>query len=202
MLHLKVKRRRWRIAATIVVVVIIGTAGYTPLLKTMGNFLIVEDDLQQVDLIHVLGGRFSRIDYAVELYHQGYAPHLFVTGDDDAIHYRQYAINRNVPVTAIFPEYSWAINTYQEAQELAQFLSIHPHIQSVLVVSSPYHMRRAAWTFQRVLGEQVQLYFVPTPTLLKPYRDGTWWIDPQTRRFALNEYLKYIYYSVKYAKLT
>ena len=132
-------------------------------LFAIGDFLIVEDKLKSADLIHILGGGFDRLDYGLQLYEQGYGRRIFITGGDDAIVYRAYARANGAEAEHILPPASWAVNTYEEALELKQFLDRNSSAQSVIVVSSPYHMRRAQWAFQDVLGDQVNLQFAPVP---------------------------------------
>lgn len=167
------------------------------ILLAIGDFLVVEDELQPADLIHVLGGDFARLDYAVKLYHQGYAPRLFITGGKDARVYRRYAIDRGADPARIDPARSWAINTYQEAQELKQFLAANPAVDSVIVVTSPYHTRRARWAFQRVVGRQARLTFAPVP-LPGNEEQPDWWLDPVTRKQVISEYSKILLYRFRY----
>ena len=54
---------------------------HRPILRAVGNFLVVEDDLQPADLIHILGGGYpDRLDYGAALYRAGFAPLVFATG--------------------------------------------------------------------------------------------------------------------------
>lgn len=191
------KNRRSLPYLTLLFLIILGLFR-RPLLMAIGDFLVVEEeDLRPADLIHALGGNFERLDYAIFLYQNGYAPRLFITGSDDAIAYRSYVIGRGVPAEDVAPASSQAINTYQEAQELKQFLGEESSVQSVIVVSSPYHMRRARWAFRRVLGERVRLQFAPVPFPVSPAA-RRWWTNPTTRKSVLSEYVKILYYRMRY----
>ena len=166
---------------------------HKPVLLTIGNFLVVEDKLKPADLIHILGGGFDRLDYGLQLYEQGYGQRIFITGGDDAIAYRAYALANGAEAEHILPIESWAINTFQEALELQQFLDRESSVQSVIVVSSPYHMRRAQWTFQDVLGEQVDLQFSPVPFEMARHQQQ-WWADASSRQIVVGEYFKLLIY--------
>jgi uncharacterized SAM-binding protein YcdF (DUF218 family) len=166
------------------------------ILLAVGDFLVIQDELQPADMIHVLGGDFDRLDYAVELYHQGYAPRLFVTGCD-YIAYKERAVVSGVRPEDIFPDSSWSTTTYEEALELKEFLDSDASIQSVIVVSDPYHMRRARWTFRQVLGDQVSIQMAPVPFNLSPYQ-RRWWTDENSRQYVEDEYLKIAYYYARY----
>jgi len=49
-------------------------------LLTVGDFLVVQDELQPADVIHVISGPDHRVDYAIQLYERGYARQIFFTG--------------------------------------------------------------------------------------------------------------------------
>jgi len=70
-------------------------------------------------------------------------------------------------------------------------------IRSVIVVSDPYHMRRARWTYRLVLGDSVKLLMAPVPFELSPYRHE-WWTDKESRKMVRHEYSKILYYYLKY----
>jgi uncharacterized SAM-binding protein YcdF (DUF218 family) len=90
------------------------------------------------------------------------------------------------------PIESWARNTYEEALELNQFLGRDSSVQSVIVVSSPYHMRRAQGTFQEVLGDQVALQFAPVPFAMARHQQQ-WWLDAGSRKMVMGEYFKILF---------
>ena len=88
--------------------------------------------------------------------------------------------------------------THEEAELVRQFAGDHG-FKSVLIVTSAYHSRRALWTFSRVFrasGIQFGLARVdpgaesPLPT--------TWWLTARGWRLVPTEYVKMIYYVVKY----
>jgi len=77
-------------------------------------------------------------------------------------------------------------------------LEDNPSIQSVTIVSSPYHMRRAQWAFQKVLGERVRLQFAPVPFEMSSL-EQRWWTDTKSRKMVVKEYLKILFYFVKHS---
>jgi uncharacterized SAM-binding protein YcdF (DUF218 family) len=170
---------------------------HKPILLGIGSFLVVEDDLKPADLIHVLGGGFDRLDYGLQLYEQGYGQRIFITGGDDASVYRAYALANGAEAKHILPPASWAVNTREEALELKQFLDQDSSVQAVIVVSSPYHMRRAQWTFQDVLGSQVDLQFAPVPFETARHQQQ-WWMDASSRKIVIGEYFKLLFYYVNH----
>jgi uncharacterized SAM-binding protein YcdF (DUF218 family) len=177
-----------------------------PILIAIGSFLIVQDEIQPADMVHVLGGGgFERLDYAALLYRQGYAQQIFATGDRYRASYptcssSEYLVCQGVHSQDLEPNQSWATNTYQEALELKHFLESKPGeaVASVLVVSTPYHMRRAKWTFKRVLGSKVSLRFAPVPFGMSRYKP-CWWTDKRSREMVMNEYVKLVFYWLRYS---
>jgi hypothetical protein len=69
--------------------------------------------------------------------------------------------------------------------------------RSVVVVSDPFHMRRARWAFRKVLNDRIELQMAPVPFELTPYQ-RTWRTDPESRSYVREEYEKFIYYIARY----
>jgi uncharacterized SAM-binding protein YcdF (DUF218 family) len=128
-------------------------------------FSIPMSDTQQqsFDVILVLGnpanddgtiatvGR-SRVLEGIRQYRAGVAPRLLMTGgavknqfaEGDVM--RQFAISQGVPADAVFAE-TQSRNTIQNAFYSYRIMQAH-HWTSVLVVSSPTHIRRASLIFR------------------------------------------------------
>jgi uncharacterized SAM-binding protein YcdF (DUF218 family)/glycosyltransferase involved in cell wall biosynthesis len=98
------------------------------------------------------GGYQERVKQAVDLYEGGYAPQMvfssgFVFAFREAEVMRALAVDRGVPPGAIHLE-SQARNTYENVQYTTA-LARQQGWRRVLLVSSPYHMRRALLTWRR-----------------------------------------------------
>jgi uncharacterized SAM-binding protein YcdF (DUF218 family) len=105
------------------------TLAREPILLALGDFLVVQDELQPSDLIAVVSGNPKRVEYGIDLYRQGYAPALFFTGGwseyyqmSYAERYRQRALDRGVPNEAIYTDSHPLTSTYSEAERLKYFL--------------------------------------------------------------------------------
>jgi uncharacterized SAM-binding protein YcdF (DUF218 family) len=195
MLHLQ--RKSVLLGGGIILLLVGLFLAHKPILLGIGSFLVVEDNLKPADLIHILGGGFDRLDYGLQLYEQGYGQRIFITGGDDASVYRAYALANGAEAKHILPAESWAVDTYEEALELKQFLDRDSSVQSVIVVSSPYHTRRAQWTFQEVLADQVALQFAPVPFAMARHQQQ-WWMDAGSRKIVMGEYFKLFFYYVNH----
>ena len=168
-----------------------------PILLGIGNYLVVNETyLQPAGLIHPLGGSLERVDYAVELYQQGDSPQIFLTGCSCRENHAQ-ALAKGANPEDVIRGRAWSTNTYQEATELKAYLDNHPAIQSVIIVSSPYHMRRAQWTFNKVLGDSVAVQFAAVPFEQSQHRQQ-WWTDAGSAKMVLSEYLKNLIYRLQY----
>jgi uncharacterized SAM-binding protein YcdF (DUF218 family) len=175
------------------------------ILLAVGNFLVVQDSLQPADVIHVIAGPDYRTDYAILLYKQGYGKEIFFTGgwcpdlkEYHGQHGRERALQRGIPLEATAIDDSKVTSTYSEVVRLKEFMakSCVP-IHSVIVVSDPYHMRRARWIYRRLLGDPVRIQMAPVPFSLTPYQRH-WWTDALSRSYVENEYLKTVYYYARY----
>jgi uncharacterized SAM-binding protein YcdF (DUF218 family) len=170
-----------------------------PVLLAIGDYLVVQDELVPADVIHVLSGADYRVDYASQLYQQGYGGVLFCTGRGaQAEHIRRRAIRQGVPDEAIVADGTWVTSTYTEALRLKAYIEqSETPVRSVIVTSDAYHMRRARWTYRQVLGDQVQVQMAPAPFELSPFRHE-WWTGRRSRERVVEEYLKMVYYVARY----
>jgi uncharacterized SAM-binding protein YcdF (DUF218 family) len=57
----------------------------------------------------------------------------------------------------------------------------------VIVVTSPYHTRRAGFLFRRALGEGVEVTVIATD---EPFHSGLWWAHAGDTRAVLSEWAK------------
>jgi uncharacterized SAM-binding protein YcdF (DUF218 family) len=172
----------------------------------IGDFLIVEDTLQPADVIHVIAGDDYRLDYAIQLYRQGYGKKIFLTGGGWCLHHqvnhsaewKERALGQGVLEEDIIIDDGKITSTYNEAEWLKIWIEqSHVPIRSVIVVSDPFHMRRARWAYQRVLGDSIEIQMAPVPFDKTPYQ-RVWWQDHRSRLMVGEEYEKIVYYLVRY----
>ena len=146
----------------------------TPLLWWVASPLQVAAPPQSADAIVVFaggvgesgkagGGFTERVMQAVALYHGGLATHLvfssgYVFTSREAELMRAVAVDNGVPAGAIVLEES-ARNTYENVELTNRILKDHGW-RRILLVSSPYHMRRATLTWRKVAPE---IEVVPAP---------------------------------------
>jgi len=176
-----------------------------PVLLAIGDFLVVQDELEPADVIHVIAGPDDRTDYAIQLYQQGYGKQIFFTGGWCVFHDyyhgqhgQERALEQGVSPEAIAFDDLQVTSTYAEVVQLRDFIThSQAPVRSVIVVSDPHHMRRARWTFWQVLGDEIMVLMAPVPFDMSLYR-RRWWTDEESRKYVKDEYLKMAYYYARY----
>lgn len=178
---------------------------HEPILLAIGDYLVLQDALQAADVIHVIAGHDDRTDYAIRLYQQGYGKQLFFSGGwcaviqgDHGERGRARALEQGVPAEAIGTDSTAVTSTYAEVVRLRAFVAQRPEpVHSVIVVSDPFHMRRAQWTYRHVLGPGVRVQMAHIPFNFTSYQ-RRWWTEPASRRYVWAEYEKLVYYYARY----
>ena len=157
-------------------------------LRFLRDWLSPSHPVSRADLIFVLAGRQSRKKYALELYRRGLAPKILLSVGRFEI--RRFA-NLPLPVPLDLlamaagvppPERHYFVEfesrtfhvdhvrpgpfgTLAEIESLARWLDSHQEITSMVVVSSPSHLRRVRMCCRARLreGVEVRLAAVPDP---------------------------------------
>ncbi len=121
--------------------------------------LLVDSGEVKADAIIVLGGGpEDRPQRAAELYHQGAAPTIIVSGTGDGEIYVRELTTLGVPASAILRE-PISTSTLQNALYTVPLLR-RLHASSAIVVTSWYHSRRAVACFRHV-GPWMTFYSRP-----------------------------------------
>ena len=111
-----------------------------------------------------------------------------------------FAVVNGVPEWAVAIDETAVSSTFKEAVLLRRYMDEHPDtIHSIIVVTDPYHSRRAKWIYEKVLGEGIKVTSAPVEFSKTQYSKD-WWKDASSREFVWKEYLKYLYYILRYEK--
>jgi uncharacterized SAM-binding protein YcdF (DUF218 family) len=166
-----------------------------PLLAAVGRFLIVQDRLERADVIIVLsGGRGDeRVRQAAELYQQGYAPLVLLSGGEETAGIsvpeilRRQALALGIPLDALLTEPD-STSTAEQARFLRPLLEPRG-IRRAIIVTSSYHTRRTRRLFRRAFaGSGIDLRVYPVQRdVFNP--DG-WWTREQDTETLVIEYIK------------
>lgn len=166
----------------------IGFWQHNAVLETMWDFLVVNEKPHPADVIIVIAGGMERVPYGAELYKQGYAPKLLLSGDQTHYMERQ-AISDRVPRNDILLETrSWT--TLENARYCAEIMRAQG-FKSAILVTSPYHTRRAGIIFREFFKDwRLTVCATPYNTSL-----ATGWIknEPVASK-VITEYLKLVYH--------
>jgi len=140
------------------------------------------------------GGAQERIAQAVDLYKGKYAPVMilssgYVYSFQEAEVMRALAVDQGVPTSAIVLERR-AANTYQNVTFVDEILREHGW-RRVLLVSSPYHMRRALLVWHKQAPEVTVL---PTPVAQSQFYEHTHGATLEQVRGILQEYVAILAY--------
>lgn len=202
------RRALVRVCAIALVVLILGALCFLPF---AGRFLVREDALEKADAIFVLAGTVDRWLESVELYREGWAPVILLspgrmeaaamalrergirlpTGVEIA---RDAMLQLGVPGEGVRIIPGNLDNTAQEAEALRQIVG-NTKWQTVIVVTSRYHSRRARFAFRRVFDD------APVRVLVRASRfddsqPSRWWRRRADVRFVTSELQKLVLYGL------
>jgi uncharacterized SAM-binding protein YcdF (DUF218 family) len=150
------------------------------------------------DAIVVISGdeQMARFQEGVNLYERGFGKYLVLSGaaydngtsNADVMH--DLAVQQGVPESAILDE-PFGEDTWGNAVYTRQVLEDH-HLQSAILVTSPYHARRAKLTFDAAYaGSGIRLMVHAAPD--SQWRKLSWWQHAETRRLTFTELQKLAY---------
>jgi uncharacterized SAM-binding protein YcdF (DUF218 family) len=188
---------------------------YTPALWFLSKPLKVSQIPQKSDAIVVFAGGVGesgqarqgyeeRVVYAVELYKQGLADNLIFSSGymyvfKEPLLMKALAISLGVPENAVILE-DKARNTYENVDFVARILG-KKGWDKILLVSSPYHMRRASLVFNKV-AKNIRVDYTPIPKSIfyshedrNSYGRKNWKrINLEQIKGIVHEYLGILYY--------
>ncbi|GAC1314337.1 MAG: hypothetical protein NVSMB2_03620 [Chloroflexota bacterium] len=153
------------------------------------------------DAIVVISGdeQLARFQEGLALYQRGYGRYLvfsgaaYDNGTSNADVMRDMAVQRGIPTEAILDEPQGG-DTWGNAVFTRRLLEEHG-LRSAILVTSPYHARRAKLTFDAAYsGSGIELSVHAAPD--SQWRKLSWWRAPETRRLTVTELQKLLYIAV------
>jgi len=140
------------------------------------------------------GGYQERVKQAVDLYREGLAPQLVFSSGytfvfQEAEVMKELAVGHGVPASAIILETD-AANTLENVQFVRRILEARG-LRSILLVSSPYHMRRALATWRKQAPE---IEVVPSPVAQSQFYAHARGASLEQIRGIAHEYAGIVYY--------
>ncbi len=167
-------------------------------------YLSPQDSTSPADAIVVVSGgqTQTRAKQGVELYQKDLAPKIIFSGaalDDGPSNAREMAAlarRSGVPDSAIIIDED-AKTTYQNAVNSKRILEEND-AKSIILVTSPYHQRRAFITFQKILGDEYTIE--NSSSYDNAWSKSAWWATPFGVWITASELAKvgYIYATGNY----
>ncbi|MDP8923560.1 MAG: YdcF family protein [Chloroflexota bacterium] len=154
--------------------------------------------LERSDAIIVISGDedLARFREGLRLYQAGWAPVLIFSGaardhhESNAEVMRKMAVDNGVPPAAILTDHLGG-DTYGNAVHTRALMQQHK-LGSAILVTSPYHLHRAALTFNGVYnGSGIRVIGRSAPD--GAWRKQSWWLRDETRELTIRELEKLAY---------
>jgi len=185
--------RRFLAGVLVGILLSLGT-GFTAFLL-LGSWLAVEDPLEKVDaIVAISGDTGARTDTAITLWKAGWAPIIVFSGaaiDPGSVSsaeiMRREAVRQGVPESAVVVEGA-STTTEENAAEVAKLMA-QRKLKTAILVTSPYHQRRAAFEFHRAF-EPRGLIFRNYPARDPEWNAFLWWRQEPLRSRTLLELVK------------
>lgn len=183
--------KKFFFAITIALIVVVAL----PLLISV--YLSPQNDLGKVDAIVVISGgdTDARVAEGVELYKDSWAPKIIFSGAaasgdvSNALAMKRIAIRQGVPADNILIEEK-AKTTNENAQNVAKIIKAS-NFKSIILVTSPYHQRRAYNSFRSALGKDFVI--INHSAKDQSWRKKNWWDNANARFLTFGEIIKNFY---------
>lgn len=197
-----------RCALALILILVFGMAALAATAWFAADWLNAADAPVKADRMLILAGETARFVYGAELYQQGYASEIYVSRpvrlpsyrllDELQIPfprfeevYRAILVKKGVSDQHIHYLGESLVSTVDEANAMRE-ITMRSGWKSLLVVTSPYHVRRVKMVFRDTMPE-VSVAVVATPYESFPAK---WWTDQDVARNVLLELAKILFYLV------
>jgi len=170
--------------------------GHSFALDKTGRFIYEKDELKPADVIVVLAGEEKeRVEYGVKLFKEGWARknRIIMTGGP-VVGRHTYAALMKEQAEELGVQGKFILladrsrSTEQDAQYTGEILKKNRYT-SVVLVTSPYHSKRASIIFRRMLPG-VRVIIAPSDKSWLSF--DQWWTRTRDRDMVLNEWSKFI----------
>ena len=170
--------------------------GHAFMLEKAGKLIYKKDELKPADVIVVLAGeQVERVEYGVKLFNDGWArkDRIIMAGGPVVWKYswaslmKEHAESLGVPGETILLE-DQSKSTEEDAKFTKNIL-MKKGYKSIILVTSPYHSKRASMIFGRILGKDIKIINAPAEKSWFSFDD--WWKRRRDRSTVLSEFSKF-----------
>jgi len=171
-----------------------------PILRGVASAWIVDEPMEKVQAIVVLGGDSrggDRVRHAVSLYKAGWAPRIVLSGAPIRTYFNETELmarearELGVPADHLILAPTGATSTLEEALRLRPVLAEH-NFRNVIVVTSNFHTRRAKQIFVGVYRPRATIVRISAAPD-QSFDPSTWWQSREGRKLLFLEVLKWTY---------
>lgn len=159
--------------------------------KDVGKF---DMECGHVDVIVAITGGRGRMEAGLELLLAGKGDYLILSGvnkesDVESIFFMKIWKNKAIPDRLIVEKDSRS--TYENALATRKIVDSY-NFKSIILLTSVYHMKRAIYTFKKILPENIEICVYPLDTL--NFKSDMWWKDSRSLTILLTEFVKFYWY--------
>jgi uncharacterized SAM-binding protein YcdF (DUF218 family) len=180
-----------------------------PILRSAGHYLVANDELQLTDACFVLGGNsYDRGLFAAEVHKQFPQQYFVATGGNyptqiqalDTVMFEAELTSHFMQKLGISMEQievlTGSTSTMEESDEILAYCKQHD-FKKIAVLSSSFHLRRVRNVFEKKFTQQgIEVLFFSAPD--KDFDANNWWKNEEGLITVNNEYIKLLYYAIKY----
>lgn len=160
-------------------------------------YLSPQDELEKTDAIVVISGgdTDARINEGIRMYLQKWSQTIIFSGAaaegdvSNALAMKRIAVSKGIPADDIFIEEK-SKTTSENATMTAEIIK-EIDAKSIILVTSPYHQRRAYNEFRQALGNEFKI--INHSAMDETWRKKNWWENPSARFLTFGEILKNFY---------
>lgn len=201
-----------RILAVIILLGLVAILAAPSILTGYARWLIETDPPEDADVAVVLGGgEGERLGAALRIWKEGRVPAILITGPakpllrvytgEDSLTQgeakRRIAIKKGVPESQVWLALG-PTSTHEEAITVRRVLE-EREAKSAIVVTSPFHSRRARRTFLKVFdGSPIGLALETLPLELSQDQPDRWWTREHEMMTVFTETVKLFFYWNRY----
>jgi len=165
----------------------------------IGFLLSPQDALEPSDAIVVISGgeTQSRVAEGVDLYKNNWAPILIMSGAArdtegvaNAVAMQRLAVDLGVASEDVLIEEE-SVNTFENAEKTKDII-IENKYSKIILVTSPYHQRRASLVFHKALKD-LPIKIINHSATDSAWRKNGWWLNAWARQLTFEELQKVVY---------
>lgn len=175
----------------------------------LGNYLIVENDLQDAEVMFVLSGDpGDRGNEAARIWKAGYCPKIVCLGGEVSGCLKAWGeevitctitqkvlLSQGVDSSAV-ELLCEGSSTYEEYLAIREYCRVNG-FKKIMVLSSKFHTRRIDRVFRwPLITDGVKMVLRGAPS--SQFKESEWWKSEPGLLFVNNEYVKSFYYMLKY----